>query len=41
MDLSKKKEYGISKKKVQNLLYSEDITKAEVLRGFINRNINA
>lgn len=40
MDLSKKKEYGISKKKVQNLLYSEDITKAEVLRGFINRNIN-
>lgn len=40
MKLSKKKEYGISKKKVQNLLYSEDITKAEVLRGFINRNIN-
>lgn len=40
MDLSKKKEYGLSKKKVQNLLYSEDITKADVLRGFINRNIN-
>lgn len=40
MDLSKKKEYGLSKKKVRNLLYSEDITKADVLRGFINRNIN-
>lgn len=40
MELSKKKEYGISRKKVQNLLYSEDITKMEVLRGFINRNIN-
>lgn len=40
MSLSKKKEYAISRKKVQNLLYSEDITKMEVLRGFINRNIN-
>lgn len=38
--LSKKKEYGISRKKVQNLLFSDDITKIDVLRGFINRNIN-
>lgn len=40
MNLSKKKEYAISRKKVQNLLYSEDITKRDVLKGFINRNIN-
>ena len=40
MNLSKKKEYAISRKKVQNLLYSEDITKMDVLKGFINRNIN-
>ncbi len=40
MNLSKKKEYAISQKKVQNLLYSEDITKMDVLKGFINRNIN-
>lgn len=40
IELSKKKEYAISRKKVQNLLYSEDITKMEVLKGFINRNIN-
>ncbi len=38
--LSKKKEYAISRKKVQNLLFSEDIKKIEVLKGFINRNIN-
>lgn len=38
--LSKKKEYGISRKKVQNLLFSEDITKIDVMKGFINRNIN-
>lgn len=40
MSLSKKKEYGISRKKVQNLLFSDDITKMDVLKGFINRNIN-
>lgn len=40
MNLSKKKEYAISRKKIQNLLYSEDITKKDVLKGFINRNIN-
>ena len=38
--LSKKKEYGISSKKVRNLLFIEDITKQDVLKGFINRNIN-
>lgn len=38
--LSKKKEYAIPRKKVQNLLFSEDIKKIEVLKGFINRNIN-
>lgn len=38
--LSKKKEYGIPRKKVQNLLFSEDITKIDVLKGFINRNLN-
>ena len=38
--LSKKKEYGISRKKVQNLLFCEDIRKIDVLKGFINRNIN-
>lgn len=27
-------------RKIQNLLYSEDITKMDVLKGFINRNIN-
>lgn len=40
MNLSKKKEYAISRKKIQILLYSEDITKMDVLKGFINRNIN-
>lgn len=40
LELSKKKEYGISRKKVQNLLFSDDITKIDVLKGFINRNIN-
>ena len=40
MILSKKKEYPLSRKKVQNLLFSEDITKIDVLKGFINRNIN-
>lgn len=38
--MSKKKEYGISRKKVQNLLFSDDITKMDVLKGFINRNID-
>ena len=40
IELCRKKEYGISKKKMQNLLFTENITKQEVLRGFINRNIN-
>lgn len=40
LNLSKKKEYGLSRKKVQNLLFSEDITKIDVLKGFINRNLN-
>lgn len=40
INLSKKKEYGISRKKVENLLFSDDITKIDVMRGFINRNIN-
>lgn len=32
---------GVNKrKKVDNFLYSEDITKIEVLKGFVNRNIN-
>lgn len=38
--LSKKKEYGLSRKKVRNLLFSDDITKRDVLKGFISRNIN-
>lgn len=38
--LSKKKEYPISRKKVQNLLFDKDITKIEVLQGFIARNLN-
>ena len=38
--LSKKKEYGFSRKKVQNLLFSDDINKIDVMRGFINRNLN-
>lgn len=38
--LSKKKEFGISRKKVQNLLFDKDITKIDVLQGFINRNLN-
>ena len=40
LNLSKKKEYAISRKKIQTLLYSDDITKMDVLKGFINRNIN-
>lgn len=36
LEMSKKKEYGISRKKVQNLLFSDDITKMDVLKGFIN-----
>jgi len=36
----KKENYPISKKKLKNLLYKEDITKQDVLKGFINRNIN-
>ncbi len=39
-ELSRKKEYGISRKKAQNLLFTEDITKLDVLKGFINRNLN-
>lgn len=39
MCLSKKKEYPISRSKIKNLLYSEDITKIDVLKGFINRNL--
>lgn len=38
--LSKKREYGISRKKLQNLLFSDDITKIDVQKGFINRNLN-
>lgn len=38
IELSKKK--GISRKKVQNLLFDKDITKIEVLKGFISRNLN-
>lgn len=38
--LSKKKEYAISRKKMKNLLMMDDITKMDVLKGFINRNIN-
>lgn len=37
-ELASKK--SISRKKVQNLLYTEDITKIEVLRGFVSRNLN-
>lgn len=40
IELSKKKEYRIPRKKVYNLLFSENITKMDVLKGFINRNIN-
>lgn len=40
VSLSKKKEYAISRKKLQNLLFDKDITKIEVLQGFINRNLN-
>lgn len=40
IDLSKKKEYGISRRKVHNFLFTNDITKRDVLKGFINRNIN-
>lgn len=40
INLSKKKEYAISRKKVQNLLFCNDITKIDVVKGFINRNIN-
>ena len=40
INLTKKKEYGISRKKMQNLLFSEDITKIDVMKRFINRNIN-
>lgn len=38
MSLYKKK--NISHKKVENLLFMQDITKYDVLKGFINRNIN-
>lgn len=40
LDRAKAKEYGYSKKKVANLLTTEDITKESVLAGFISRNIN-
>lgn len=40
IELSRKKEYGISRKKVENLLFSGDITKIDVMKGFINRNLN-
>lgn len=40
IEREKAKEYGYSKKKVRNLLFTEDITKQDVLSGFINRNIN-
>jgi len=40
IELSKKKKYAISKTKVKNLLFSGDITKNDILKGFINRNIN-
>lgn len=40
LERAKAKEYGYSKKKVKNLLTTEDITKEAVLSGFINRNIN-
>lgn len=40
IELSKKKEYGLSRKKVENLLFDKDITKIEVMRGFISRNLN-
>lgn len=38
--LSEKKKYGISRKKLQNLLFCDDITKIDVMKGFINRNLN-
>ncbi len=34
------KQYAKNKKKLSNLLFEEDITKIDVLKGFINRNIN-
>lgn len=36
----KKKDYHYSSDKVKNLLFEQDITKIEVLQGFINRNLN-
>ena len=38
--LEMKKNNGISNKKVQNLLFMDDINKMDVLKGFISRNIN-
>jgi len=38
--LEMKKNNGISNKKVQNLLFMDDINKIDVLKGFISRNIN-
>ena len=38
--LSEKKKYGLSRKKLQNLLFCDDITKIDVMKGFINRNLN-
>ncbi len=40
MVLKLKGKKKLSEKKVNNLLFMEDITKIEVLQGFINRNIN-
>lgn len=46
-DYEKYREYVLSlgltnskRKKIQNLLFEQDITKLEVVRGFINRNLN-
>ncbi len=40
LEIGRKKEYGYSRKKIENLLFSMDITKLEVVQGFINRNLN-
>jgi CRISPR-associated endonuclease Csn1 len=40
MNLRKKKDYGLSPIKVRNLLFTEDITRIDVQKGFINRNLN-
>lgn len=40
LQLAKSKDYPLSKAKVRNLLFTENITKNEVRQGFINRNLN-